>query len=125
MLCCLKRESQKFVPSRSFSHIELQKFVPANHKKSPICKIKLPQNFCATWYPKKIIRVRVRVVHMDSPLGWGGGGGVSVSSMDYPGESNKLYAHCTSSAMCIRKYTIYFMIHLYVLSVKTCIWYSS
>jgi len=46
----LNRESQKLVPTRNFSHLEPQKFVPANHKKSPIRKIKLPQNFHATRY---------------------------------------------------------------------------
>ena len=37
----MNRESQKLVPTRNFSHLEPQKFVPANHKKSPIRKIKL------------------------------------------------------------------------------------
>ena len=52
LFCCLKRESQKLVPSRNFSRLEPQIFVPANHKKSPIRKIKLPQNFRATRYPE-------------------------------------------------------------------------
>ena len=44
----MNRESQKLVPTRNFSHLEPQKFVPANHKTSPIRKIKLRQNFHAT-----------------------------------------------------------------------------
>ena len=35
----MNRESQKLVPTRNFSHLKPQKFVPANHKKSPIRKI--------------------------------------------------------------------------------------
>ena len=51
MFCCLNRESQKVVPSRNFSHLEPQKFVPANHKKiTNPQKKKLPQNFRATRY---------------------------------------------------------------------------
>ena len=38
MFCCLKRESQNFFPRRNFSHLEPQKFIPANHKKSAIAK---------------------------------------------------------------------------------------
>ena len=45
IFCCLNRESQKLVPSRNFSHLEPQKFVPENHKKSPIRKIKLRKIF--------------------------------------------------------------------------------
>ena len=48
----LNRETQKLVPSRNFGHLEPQKFVPANPQKSPIRKIKLPQNFHATRYIK-------------------------------------------------------------------------
>ena len=44
------RETQKLVPSRNLSHLEPQKFVPANHKNLLIRKIKLPQNFHATRY---------------------------------------------------------------------------
>ena len=32
-----------------FSHLESQKFVSAKQKKSPFCKMKLLQNFHATW----------------------------------------------------------------------------
>ena len=35
---CLNRESQKLVPTRNFSHLEPQKFVPANHKKRQSAK---------------------------------------------------------------------------------------
>ena len=45
---CLNRELQKLVPTRNFGHLEQKKFAPANDKKSPIRKIKLPQNFHAT-----------------------------------------------------------------------------
>ena len=54
-LCYFNREPQKLVPSRNFSHLKPQKFVPANHKKSPIRKIKLPQNFQATRYDRHVI----------------------------------------------------------------------
>ena len=43
--------------------------------------------------PLNMIRVRVWVVHLGSPSGWGGGGGGwggSVLSMDYPNELPKL-----------------------------------
>ena len=50
IICYLNKESQNLVPTRNFSHLEPQKFVPTNHKKSPIRKIKLPQNFHATRY---------------------------------------------------------------------------
>ena len=50
VFCFLNNESQKLVPTRNFSHLEPQKFVPANYKISPIRKIKLPQNFHATPY---------------------------------------------------------------------------
>ena len=53
----MNRESQKLVPTRNFSHLEPQKLVPANHKKSPIRKIKLPQNFHATRLGFKIWQV--------------------------------------------------------------------
>ena len=49
-LCYLNRETQKLVPRRNFSHLDPQKFVPTNHKKSQIRKIKLPQNFHCTRY---------------------------------------------------------------------------
>ena len=44
----MKRESEKLVSSRNFSRLAPQNFVPANHKKSPIRKIKHPQHFRAT-----------------------------------------------------------------------------
>ena len=50
MSCCLKRKPQKLVPSGKVSQFERQKFVPANLKKSPIRKIKVPQKFYATRY---------------------------------------------------------------------------
>ena len=51
---CLNRASQKLVPCREFSHVVPHKFVPANHKKSLIRKIKLPQNFSPTRYSPEI-----------------------------------------------------------------------
>ena len=39
MFCCLNRASQKLVHKKNISHLEPQKFVPANHKDSPIPKI--------------------------------------------------------------------------------------
>ena len=50
VFCFLNNESQKIVPTRNFSHLEAQKFVPTNYKISPIRKMKLPQNFHATRY---------------------------------------------------------------------------
>ena len=44
-LCYLNREPQKLVPSRNFSHLEPQKFVTTNHKKSPIRKINILPSF--------------------------------------------------------------------------------
>ena len=39
VFCFLNNESQKLVPTRNFSHLEAQKFVPPNYKISPIRKI--------------------------------------------------------------------------------------
>ena len=51
MFCCLKRASQKLVPSRNFSHLEPQKFVPANHKRNRHPQNKSPAQFsCCTLF---------------------------------------------------------------------------
>ena len=62
----MNSESQKLVPTRNRSHLEPQKFVPANHKKSLIRKIKLPQNFHATRYKDAVqFRTVVLAVEID------------------------------------------------------------
>ena len=43
--CLMKRKPQKIVPSRNISHFEPLKFVFANLKISPICKIKARRNY--------------------------------------------------------------------------------
>ena len=41
----------KLIPCRkNQSVLKSQRLLPAKQKKLPICKNKLPQKFCATWY---------------------------------------------------------------------------
>ena len=54
MFCYLNRESRKLVPTRNFSHLEPQKFVPANHKKIASTQNKTPAKFsCYTVFNAK------------------------------------------------------------------------
>ena len=50
MSFCLKRKPRNTVPRPNFNQFKPQKSVLVNLEKSPARKIKIPQEFQATWY---------------------------------------------------------------------------